>query len=315
MKQDVQKFIDCLLEAEDLLGGYSSKSYPQLETGLAYVLPNQLSLTLFEKLPEFRSFGDAQKWQVRTIKHLSCTGGSVITKCLAAMPNVALLSEANPLSRQHIVNSPRFSPTDLTSLAIYAKFPQIDELSEKIFKAGIKVIVKHTRSLGKHLLIREHSHGDMLSATEPFTEGSINKSLSEDYQLNSILTVRHPADSFLSLVDNGWVEFIPGTLEEYCRRYQLFMEQNNQLESFKYEDFVSNPQIEIKRMCKAIDLPYHEDFMEVFDISAVTGDSGRRSNIIDKRARRGFDPAFLEETRKSKQYKKLCDLLNYVSDL
>ena len=33
---------------------------------------------------------------LRTIHHLACTGGTVISKCLAAMPDVALISEVNP---------------------------------------------------------------------------------------------------------------------------------------------------------------------------------------------------------------------------
>lgn len=36
---------------------------------------------------------------IRTIHHMACTGGTVFSKCLAVMPNVALLSEVNPLNR------------------------------------------------------------------------------------------------------------------------------------------------------------------------------------------------------------------------
>ena len=36
---------------------------------------------------------------IHTVHHLACTGGTVISKCLAAMPKVALVSEVNPLNR------------------------------------------------------------------------------------------------------------------------------------------------------------------------------------------------------------------------
>ena len=35
----------------------------------------------------------------RAIHHFACSGGTVISKCVAAMPHVALLSEVNPLNR------------------------------------------------------------------------------------------------------------------------------------------------------------------------------------------------------------------------
>jgi len=36
---------------------------------------------------------------IHTLHHLACTGGTVLSKCLAAMPRVALVSEVNPLNR------------------------------------------------------------------------------------------------------------------------------------------------------------------------------------------------------------------------
>lgn len=316
MQGDAQKFISCLKEAERLLDGYTGATFPQFDPSLAYISPEYLSSDLFAKLLEFSAIDVQQQPLVRVIQHLSCTGGSVMSKCLAALPNVALLSEVNPLSRLHIADTkPRFSPTDLTYLALCGKFPLINELSENIFKANMGVLIKHTESLGKYLLIREHSHSDYLTAQEPVGLSTVRRLLNQDYRLKFVLTVRHPIDSYLALQHNDWIEFIPNTFDEYCRRFLLFIEQNQLTTIYKYEDFVSNPQNEVKHMCKSLDLPFNQDFMELFDLYTTTGDSGRKSNIIARRERREYDCLFAEEVRKSEFYTKLCNTLEYETEL
>ena len=44
---------------------------------------------------------------LRTIHHFACTGGTVISKCLAALPQVMLISEINPINR----HSSKFNPS------------------------------------------------------------------------------------------------------------------------------------------------------------------------------------------------------------
>ena len=41
----------------------------------------------------------SQKITLRSIHHLACTGGTLISKCIASMPDVALISEVNPMNR------------------------------------------------------------------------------------------------------------------------------------------------------------------------------------------------------------------------
>ena len=40
-----------------------------------------------------------QKPVIRTIHHLACTGGTLISKCISSMPETALISEINPMNR------------------------------------------------------------------------------------------------------------------------------------------------------------------------------------------------------------------------
>jgi len=311
VKSNTQKFIECLEEAEDILEDYPSVNFSSVDFNLKYAAPEHFNLALIEQWSKFCETKAPEKQPIRLIQHLSCTGGTLIAKCLAAMPNVALLSEANPLSQLHIYSDPKFAPTDLTYLAINGNFPLINELSEKIFKADIDVIAEHVKQLGKYLVIREHSHSDFLVGESPKEYSTIRKLLKGDYPILSILTVRHPVDSYLSLIENGWIHFTPPTFDEYCKRYLLFIEHNDDLPMCKYEDFVSDPKKEIKPLCEALALPFNEDFQDVFDLNIMSGDSGRSSNTISKRKRRECNDKFLEEANQSAMYLQLCEQLNY----
>jgi hypothetical protein len=315
MKNDAQKFIDCLEEAGGLLENHPGLSYRQLDHSLTYTQADHFKLALFEDWSDFCEPEFPQKTPIRIIQHLSCTGGTLISKCLTAMPNVVLLSEVHPLSRLHVDSRPRFAPTDITYLALWGGFPFIDELSEKIFRADIDVISQHVRQLGKYLVIREHSHSDFMVGESPTGFSTIKELLKEDYPVLSVVTVRHPVDSYLSLLNNGWVHFVPETFDEYCRRYLLFIEQNEGLPVCKYEEFVQDPETELKALCDALDLPFNEDFEDVFDLNIMSGDSGRSSAVIAKRERRSYDDSFRTELRESSGYSELCKRLAYEPSL
>jgi hypothetical protein len=316
MRNDAQKFIDCLEDAGQLLEHYPSIAYSAVDSSLNYKPPENFNLALFERWSEFYEPGFDQKPAVRIVQHLSCTGGTLICKCLAGLPNVAMLSEANPLSKIHIDSAPpRFSPTDLIFLASRGKFPLIDELSEKIFKADINIIAKHAMSFGKYLVIREHSHSDYLVGETPENSSTIQRLLKDDHPVLSAITVRHPVDSYLSLVKLGWRHFTPKTFDEYCRRYILFIDHNEHVPVFKYEDFINDPPAEMQRICESLDLPFNEDFQDIFDLNTLSGDSGRSSNVIQKRDRRQIDDNYQKELNESAWYLKLCEKLDYVSSL
>ncbi len=108
MKNDAQKFMDCLDDAEHMLEGYPAINQFHSKHRLSYTSPEHFNLALFEKWSDFCEPEAPQKQPIRIIQHLSCTGGTLISKFLAAMPNVVLLNEVNPLSQLHLDPQPRF---------------------------------------------------------------------------------------------------------------------------------------------------------------------------------------------------------------
>lgn len=82
----------------------------------------------------------ATKPALRVIHHLACSGGTLVSKCVAALPNVFLLSELHPTSKLHMGGGkPKFLPADVTTQARYASVPDIDSLAWKIFIDSIKL--------------------------------------------------------------------------------------------------------------------------------------------------------------------------------
>ena len=107
--------------------------------------------------------GVGPKPTIRTLHHLACTGGTVISKCLASMPDVALVSEVNPLNRF----GGKFEPTNpLLMLERSYRELSIDEIKED-FLGQIGQAVQNCAKDGVDLVIRDHSHTDFCRGDAP----------------------------------------------------------------------------------------------------------------------------------------------------
>jgi len=97
---------------------------------------------------------------VRIVHHFACTGGTLICKLLATMPNTLLLSEIDPLSQIMTRNrrSPAFAPTDLIYGMRVALRPADDAAVIEVFTAGLRALYTQVGSIGQRLVLRDHSH-------------------------------------------------------------------------------------------------------------------------------------------------------------
>ena len=249
-----------------------------------------------------------QKPVVRSIHHLACTGGTVICKCIAAMHNVALISEVNPLFK----GGSDFNPTN--PLLLLRKSYREFTIEEKIesFKIQINYALEICRKDDVDLVIREHSHTDFHSSGKESGVCAISDRLTEDYDLLSVVTVRHPLDSYLGLIKQGWANFKPNTLDEYSRRYLSFLEKYKALPRIRYEDFCDNPQKEIRKICELLRIDYNDNFLKIFSDYTLSGDSGRTGlKKIKIRQRRDIPEEVKAELGSSAMYSRLTSALGY----
>lgn len=249
---------------------------------------------------------------LRVIHHLACSGGTLVSKCIAALPNVFLLSELHPTSQLHMGGGkPKFLPTDVITQSRYASVPDVDSLAWEIFIDSIKTTERHVSNFGGHLVIREHTHSDFCVG-ESFTKhSSVVEHLANEFDVLRVATLRNPIDSYLSLLSNNWEHFEPKGFDEYCKRVNAFVSEYSTDQVIRYEDFVDNPKENVQKMAKILNLPFSDGFLDTFDIFKVTGDSGRGGSVIAKRERREFSNQFLEEVTTSRYFKKIAKKFRY----
>ena len=258
---------------------------------------------------------EKSKPKIRIIHHLASSGGSVISKCISALPNVFLLSEVHPCSTLQLgAEKPRFAPSDLTSLGRYANFPHVDEFARQQFLSAIKLSDAHIRKFGGVLVLRDHSHSDFCIGESKGNECAVTSVLKGDFEILSVTTLRNPIDCYLSLTNNNWKHFSPQSFNEYCKRVLDFLAAYKNTKVFLYEDFVANPIFVLKQLCKEIDLTFSEESTDIFDIFKVTGDSGRTDDAITCRKRREIPKIIFQEIRSSENFQLIQSEFGYYCE-
>ncbi len=249
---------------------------------------------------------------IRIIHHLACSGGTILSKCLAAMPNIYLLSEVHPFTELHLGNGkPKYSPTDISSLIKYADIPNSDELATELFLSNVIKAYEHVRLYGGTLVLRDHTHSDFCLGETSKDHGAVYSLLESHFKIKNIVTIRNPIDAYLSLVKNNWLHFTPASFEEYCRRFIAMTKVYAECDFYLYEDLVKASIPTMEKICQSLNLNFSNYFEYIFDIFRVTGDSGRTSSVIAERTRRYLSPEFLIEIEEAESFKEICKCYGY----
>jgi hypothetical protein len=250
---------------------------------------------------------------VRLLHHLACTGGTIIARSLAVQPNTVLLSEIDPLSLMQVdPRKPGFAPTDLLRNLRHALRPVGDAVLTDVFMAGLTCLHDHLTTQGLRLVLRDHAHSQFCTWVDPDARPTLRDLVMARTPVRSLVTVRHPLDSFLSLRRNGWLaHFSPPTLEEYARRYRMFLDRHRDVPVIRYEDFTADPEPVLRQMCDSLDLPFLPGSIDLIPVVTLSGDSGRRGDAIAPRPRRQIDAGIAAELEAAPGYVALCAEMGY----
>jgi hypothetical protein len=242
---------------------------------------------------------------IRTVHHQAATGGTLISKCIAALANVSLLSEINPLGSSSL----KFSPVDLFSQYQAQYGVRYESIKKRYFLAQLELVLECCKSEASKLVIRDHNHTAYMWANTqnrmPLLE------FLSDYERKSIVTIRNPIDSYLSCLKNNWLKHINNDFNLYCQRYLLFLENYNNLPIIKYEDFCKSPSVIMKQICDILELDFDENFINNFSDIKLTGDSGRRFDKIVVQDRRVIPDEIMSKIEQSRNYREFCELYSY----
>jgi hypothetical protein len=294
-------------EALELLDEFSPAAENAL---LRNETPSNLLDQCLELCTEYRGIPTEP---IRMLHHLACSGGTLISKCIAAMPNTQLVSEVDPLStlqdRQR--PGPRFAPTDMIQLLRQSTRGAGDKLLIDVFLGDLERVRADAATAGQRLVLRDHAHSHFCSGPDVPVRPTLRDMVASRFPVRSLVTVRHPIDSFLAVKANRFVHFEPQTFDEYCKRHLAFLDAHEGVPLVRYEDFVEEPQEVMHRMCDLLELSFSDQFLDLFGIFKLTGDSGRSGEVIETRDRRPVDAATAEAVASSGTYQMLRDRLGY----
>lgn len=271
--------------------------------------------TVFRAVQQLSDIVPACPLKIRTIHHFSCSGGTMLAKCIASMANTVVLNEVDPLSAIPFRGDlDRFSPTDLIALMHQSGSPPEPELVAKLFGDSIEQVGQTLEQTGKTLVLRDHTHGHFLYGAGRDNRYTLKRILENaGLPLLSLITVRHPVRSYQSMVKMGWDGHLtPNTFDEYCKRYLSFLEAYEGTPIVQYEEFVAAPNKVMQTICDHLELDFFADFQDVFDSFKFSGDSGRTSGTIEPRPPTPIDDSILTQINCS-SYHELLEKLNYDS--
>jgi len=266
--------------------------------------------SLLQQCEQLACKDDFLEEPIRTIHHFACTGGTLVSKCISSMPNTLLMSEVEPHST---INDRKgvFTPTDLIQLLRNASRNTPKNLLTDVFLNGVRTIHEKCIASGLRLVLRDHSHSHYCFKNHRNGRNTLLAILSGAFSTRSILWVRHPIDSYLSLTKNNWLHFPNPCIDEYAVRYKKFLNDHSNCKIFKYEDLVTRPEQTMQEICYELDLPYYQDFLQLFSFFLLSGDSGRTSDKITFRPRLKASDEVSSEIRHSSDLRSLCDNLQY----
>jgi hypothetical protein len=293
-----------LKEALALLEDYRQEDVGTDSEPLPSILDECLALSSEFQPPE----------PIRSFHQLACSGGTMISKCIAALPNVVLLSEIDPLSRMEVAKpgeKPRFAPSDVIHALNHATRKIEDSIRIAAFRASIDAVVTGLEKSGMRMVLRDHSHSQFFTDVDASARPTVLEILKQAFPTVSLISVRHPLDCFLGLSSNGWTHFKPFTLEEYSLRATQFLDFHDSCARLRYEDFVEDPQGQLERICDILALPFEPLAIDMIGAIRISGDSGRSSTTISARPRRAV-PEEIEKQRASGAYVALCERLDYA---
>jgi hypothetical protein len=260
---------------------------------------------------------------IRLIHNLPRCGGTIISKCVGAQKDVVLLSEIHP--EGFAVSKKMGSPHLFDPIHQSQKWNNLFENKEyeKIcnsnfnFEEKIDLIYKKTELVNKRLIIRGWAFVDIFGKPfiEPSYKDSLTEILSKKFEVLSLYVIRHPLECFISCY-NSLNFFRHYDLNFFFKGYRNFFLNASNKNIFTYENFLLEPEKNLKNMCNILKVDYDDDYLSKLKNIKLTGDSKAKNsiNIQNKEnvAERFLKKDDLEKIKRNSEYMNLMqDLKDY----
>jgi len=193
------------------------------------------------------------------------SGGTILNKALASLPNIVMLSEVNPLGGGWGEAGPdSYSTVYEQALHWYGI-----QLKNKKFKESIIELNKFCEEHGKKLLIRDWSFVNFVGHEyNNFTPPKRLLTYEEISELNPKIFV------FVRDSIDVWISRGTPDVEQFFEEYLDYVKavKNLNVPIFKHENFTRNPRSTLKEICNTLGLEYKDVIETCINYKNVNGD-------------------------------------------
>lgn len=238
------------------------------------------------------------------------SGGTLLNRCIAKMPNIIMLSE---------VNVEALCPSSCNTIKEQAMKWYHINLKTEGFINNVKELYGYCEKNDKILVIRDWPFGSFVPSKynnfNPSKRLSTLISISKFFPVIPFALVRNSIDVWLSFQASPRTFY--DTKLTYLNEFIKCLIEKK-IKIFRYEDFCKFPVKTMKLICKYTRMSYSSDFKKFSDYINVTGDTdlpeysrGIKNGGIGELSRRKIYRDFVDEINNNTLSKKINKLLRY----
>lgn len=257
---------------------------------------------------------------IRLIHNLPRCGGTIISKCIGAQKDVILLSEIHPegfavskkIGLPHMFD-PIHQSQKWNNLFENKEYKKICD-SNYNFEKKIDLVYKKTELANKKLIIRGWAFVDIFGKPfiEPSYKDSLTETLSKNFEVLSLYLIRHPLECFISCY-KSFGFFKDYDLNFFFKGYRNFILNTSNSNIFTYENFLLEPDKNLKKMCNILKVDYDDNYISKLKDINLTGD-GKAKNSINIQNKENVAEKFFKKDDLEK-IKRNPEFINLMRDL
>jgi hypothetical protein len=269
------------------------------------------------------------KQKLRMIHNMARSGSTIMCKCLGCMNGVVLLSEIHPHGWKFF--NPLNQAMEWFGLLTQADIADLQKKGSITYSQVIEFIEKRCSERGQTLVLRDWAHLDFTGlpfVSAPPYRPLLHSELAQSFDIIRISTTRDPVTQWQSLIQLDVMKepVKSGTfgLDQFLVGYRKYAELCVETGFVRYEDFMLNPEMEMRKLCDHLQIRFDPDFINKWpDYKTITGDipnPNRPSNIkmpydsnkILLPPKRAVEPGLKEQFLANSDYHRACELLGYI---
>lgn len=238
------------------------------------------------------------KPKLRILHQLPISGGALISKCLAVLPECTLFNNIHPRNGEVPNHGQNIFAQAANWYQLFSEEDKAKLGGQAVdYANGIRMIYDRLQERDQCMLIRSWSHLDFIGfpfIADPQGTLALSDLLREDFELLEAATLRHPIDNWIHLQKLHIMRDKLG-LDDYMKGYYNFVQSVESMTVVRYEDFAKEPDAHIEKLCNALEIPFNPIYRERWKFeSHIVGEPGDHPEKIEPIVPKDYETSLLE---------------------